>query len=145
MTDAGGLKIYSLALAGDYITYSVVKEAEDVKNAIVPNYVTSSGFTEDIPNRTKVGAPQDVSESFIYDRKRDSVYKVRTSTIPGIKDVLKYIADYPKELEQYKKLNADRKVDINDLIWSEDGKAAIAIISAEDNKDRWIMNSTRNR
>ena len=139
VTDGRRIENLQLSPAGDYVTYTLVKEAEDAKDAIVPNYVTSSGFTEDILNRTKVGAPQDVSESFIYDHKRDSVYKINTSQIPGIKDIPKYLADYPKELERLKKLNADRKVDITDIIWSEDGKAAIAIISAQDNKDRWFM------
>ena len=137
----GGRRVEDIQLSPgeNYITYTLIKEAENAKSAVVPNYVTSSGFTEDIPNRTKVGAPQDISETFIYDRRRDSVYKINTSTIPGIKDIPKYIEDYPKELEQYKKLNADRKVDIIDVIWSEDGETAVAIISAQDNKDRWIM------
>lgn len=137
----GGRRVEDIQLSPgeNYITYTLIKEAEDAKNAVVPNYVTSSGFTEDIPNRTKVGAPQDVSETFIYDRLRDSVYKVSTAFLPGIKDIPKYVEDYPKELEQFKKLNADRKVDIINIIWSEDGKTAVAIISAQDNQDRWIM------
>ena len=105
----------------------------------MPDYVTSSGWTEDIPNREKVGGPRSTSESFIFDTQKDTVYKVITSDIPGIKDIPAYIKDYPKELEEYTKRNADREVVIDGPFWSGDGKNAMVIIAAEDDKDRWIM------
>jgi Tol biopolymer transport system component len=70
----GGRSIDNLGLSPDgrYVTYRLIKAAEGEKNAIVPSYVTASGFTEDIPNRTKVGAPQFSSEScfFVWQRGR---------------------------------------------------------------------------
>jgi len=122
-----------------FVTYRLTKPAEGVKNAIVPNYVTESGFTEDIPNRSKVGRPSSISETFIYDRQRDSVYQIKTTDIPGIKDQPDYLKDYPKEQEAYKKANADRVVTIEGLLWSENSAHAVVVISALDNKDRWIM------
>ncbi|MEB0301885.1 prolyl oligopeptidase family serine peptidase, partial [Mucilaginibacter sp. 5C4] len=104
-----------------------------------PNYVTSSGYTEDIPNRTKVGAPQSTSESFIFDTQRDSVYAIATKDIPGIKDIPAFYSDYPKELEALKKANTDRKVDITAPYWSPDGKYAVVNVESQDNKDRWLM------
>ncbi len=124
---------------GRYISYRLVKHADDAKNAIVPDYVTASGFTEDIPNRTKVGAPQDTYESFIFDTNRDSVYKINTSTIAGIKDLPAYLKDYPKEFEIFTRLNADRSVLVSGPYWSNDGKNAVVEVSAQDNKDNWIM------
>ena len=133
--------IVSVTVSPDerYISYTLSKSPEGVKRAIVPNYVTASGFTEDIPNRTKVGAQQETYESFIFDSQRDTVYKVNTTTIPGIKDIPAYFKDYPKELEKLSKANADRQVMIRDVSWSEDGKYAVAAIDAQDFKDRWIM------
>lgn len=124
---------------GRYITYRLAKYPEGVKSAIVPNYVTASGFTEDIPNRTKVGDPQPVFESYVFDTQKDTVYKIATSTLPGIKDLPDYVKDYPKELERRTKANEDRKVNIQGPYWSEDGKYAVVFIDADDNKDRWIM------
>jgi len=124
---------------GRYVTYRLITSPKDEKRTIVPDYVTSSGFTEDIPNREKVGGPQSTSESFIFDREKDTVYRITTADIPGIKDIPAYIKDYPKELEEYTKRNADRDVSIYGPIWSEDGKNAVVAIAAEDNKDRWIM------
>jgi dipeptidyl aminopeptidase/acylaminoacyl peptidase len=124
---------------GRYVTYRLTQAAEGGKNTIVPNYVTSSGYTEDILNRTKVGSPQSTSVSYIFDKQRDTVYTINTKDIPGIKDLPDYVKDYPKQLEERKKANADRKVDISATFWSEDGKNAVVVVESQDNKDRWIM------
>ncbi|WP_255547677.1 prolyl oligopeptidase family serine peptidase [Mucilaginibacter sp. dw_454] len=129
----------TLSPDGRFVTYNLVKIATDAKRTNVPNYVTASGFTEDIPNRTKVGAPENTSESYIFDTQRDSVYRVSVAGIPGIKDIPAYFKDYPKELEQRSKRNEDRQVNIIRTQWSEDGKYAVAMVIAQDNKDRWIM------
>ena len=122
-----------------FITYRLVKQAEGTKITQVPNYVTASGFTEEIPNRTKVGGPQSTSEEYIFDTQRDTVYKVIIADLPGIKDLPDYVKDYPKQLEERTKKNEDRKVDVFNPIWSQDGKYAVLIVTAQDNKDRWIM------
>ncbi len=134
-------RISSLQLSPDgrYITYRLITTPKDEKRTIVPDYVTSSGWTEDIPNREKVGGPQSTAESFIFDTKKDTVYSIVKADIPGIKDIPAYVKDYPKELEEYTKRNADREVSIYGPLWSEDSKNAIVIIAAEDYKDRWIM------
>jgi dipeptidyl aminopeptidase/acylaminoacyl peptidase len=139
VTDGQDVDNVELSPDGRYITYSLIKQPDDAKSAIVPNYVTASGFTEDIPNRTKVGAPQPSSETFIFDRQRDTVYKVITTSIPGIKDIPAYIKDYPDELAKMTKLNADRSVSVNQPVWSENGQYALVIVDALDYKDRWIM------
>ncbi|HZX59042.1 MAG TPA: prolyl oligopeptidase family serine peptidase, partial [Mucilaginibacter sp.] len=124
---------------GRYVTYKLIISPKDERRTIVPDYVTSSGWTEDIPNREKVGGPQSTSESFIFDTQKDTIYRITTADIPGIKDIPAYIKDYPKELEEYTKRNADRDVSIYGPVWSEDGNNAVVVIAAEDNKDRWIM------
>ncbi|MDN3581739.1 S9 family peptidase [Mucilaginibacter flavus] len=122
-----------------FITYRLTKPAADVKEAIVPNYVTASGFTEDIPNRSKVGRPSSTSETYIFDRQRDTVYKINTKEIPGIKDLPDYVKDYPNELAELKKQNADRQVTVEGPFWSDNSAFAVVVVSAQDNKDRWIM------
>jgi dipeptidyl aminopeptidase/acylaminoacyl peptidase len=124
---------------GRYVSYTLTKRATDAKSTIVPNYVTASGFTEDIPNRTKVGAPLATSETFIFDTQRDPVYKIAVPGIPGIKDIPAFFKDYPKELEARTKRNEDRKVTMRAPFWNEDGKYAVVVVTAQDNKDRWIM------
>ncbi len=70
--DEKNISNIQLSPDGNYITYTLTKNAT-AKSTIVPNYVTESGFTEDIPARTKVGAPQNQSELFIYDLVKDRI------------------------------------------------------------------------
>jgi dipeptidyl aminopeptidase/acylaminoacyl peptidase len=122
-----------------YIAFRLMKRPEGNKNTIVPNYVTESGYTEDLNTRTKVGNALPQYESYVYDLKRDTIYALITKDIPGIKDLPDYVKDYPKQLEERTKKNEDRQVTINGPYWSADGSQAVVIVSALDNKDRWIM------
>lgn len=122
-----------------FIVFRVSKSAEGNRNTIVPNYVTSSGYTEDINGRTKVGNVLASFESYVYDIQRDSIYPVSTKEIPGIKDLPDYVKDYPEQLADRTKKNEDRKVSIVGPLWNSDGSHAIVTVSSLDNKDRWIM------
>ena len=122
-----------------YLTFRVGRQPEGSKQTIVPNYVTGSGYTEDIAARTKVGSPLTTYESYIYDQERDSIYKVTTTNIPGIKDLPDYVKDYPKQLEERQKKNEDRKVAITGPFWNDSGSHAVVVVTSLDNKDRWIM------
>ena len=122
-----------------FIVFRVSKSAENNRNTIVPNYVTASGYTEDINGRTKVGNALASFESYIYDIQRDSIFPVSTKEIAGIKELPDYVKDYPEQLAERTKKNEDRKVSIVGPFWNPDGSQAIVTVSSLDNKDRWIM------
>lgn len=122
-----------------YISYRLVSPAKDGKSTIVPNYVTASGYTEDIAGRTKVGGPMSDYESFIYDKQRDTVYSIHTEQITGIKDLPDYLKDYPDKLDAAKKKNADREVSLSAPLWNGTGATAVIIAESQDNKDLWIL------
>lgn len=124
---------------GLYVSYRLTAPITNNHNTIVPNYVTASGYTEDIPGRAKVGEFLNTSESFILNIDKDSVYVVKTSQIPGIKDLPDYVKDYPKQLEERTKKNEDRKVNFGTPVWNENGTTAIITADAQDNKDFWIL------
>jgi dipeptidyl aminopeptidase/acylaminoacyl peptidase len=124
---------------GRFVSYSLTKQATNAKNTIIPNYVTETGFTTDINGRTKVGAPQSTSEFFIYDREKDTVFAIKPDSIPGIKDLPDYVKDYPKQLEERKKRNANRPVSFAGPYWGPGGLSAVLDIRSDDNKDRWLM------
>jgi dipeptidyl aminopeptidase/acylaminoacyl peptidase len=115
----------------------------DDKRTIIPNYVTESAYTEDIPSRSKVGMSSLSSGSInIYDIKRDTVYKIKSDEIPGLTDKPDYIADYPeKKTDKSAKQEKPEKraVRIGSLIWSDDSGFAVVDILSDDSKDRWIM------
>jgi dipeptidyl aminopeptidase/acylaminoacyl peptidase len=133
-----GQNIDNLMMSPDenFITYRLTKEAANSKSTIVPNYVTESGFTEDIPARAKVGVDLDTYEFWIYDIKSDTTYQLDTKTIPGIEDETDFSKDYPN---QQPKEKAIRPVVINGPYWSGDGRNNFVVIRSVDNKDRWIM------
>jgi dipeptidyl aminopeptidase/acylaminoacyl peptidase len=124
---------------GRFVSYNLTRQPTNAKATIVPSYVTETGFTTDIPGRTKVGAAQSTSEFFIYDRERDTVFAIKTDSIPGIKDLPDYIKDYPTQLEDRKKRNANRPVSFIGPQWSPKGMYAVLDIRSDDNKDRWLM------
>lgn len=124
---------------GNFVVFRLSKRAT-TKSTIVPNYVTASGFTEDIQARTKVGAPLGTSELFVYDIKRDTVLQVKADSIPGINDTPAFTTAYPKK---DKKESKDKKPQLRSIsfstpVWSQDGKQMVLQVRAADNKDRWI-------
>lgn len=139
--DEKNLNSVQLSPDGNFITYVLTKSAT-VKNTIVPNYVTESGFTEDIPSRTKVGGAQSVSELFVYDILKDTVLSVKTDEITGIFDSPEYKKDYPTKTvkaDTKEKKPEARPVSFSGLIWSADGKNNVLVLRSQDNKDRWIV------
>lgn len=120
-----------------FVTYQLVHSDKSAKSTIVPNYVTESGFTEDIAARTKVGAPGSAYEFWVYDTKKDTTRKLSVKNIPGINDKPDYLKDYPKQDTAWK--NKERSVIIHGPFWSESGQHAVVVVRSADNKDRWIM------
>lgn len=124
---------------GRFVNYRLTKTSPDAKATIVPNYVTESGFTTDIYGRTKVGEPQNNSDFFIFDRRRDTVFAIKTDSLPGIRDLPDYVKDYPQKFQQQIKEPPVRPVVIGDISWSPNGTHAVLDIRSQDNKDRWLM------
>jgi dipeptidyl aminopeptidase/acylaminoacyl peptidase len=132
------LRALMISPDGRFISYQLTKFSER-RATIVPDYVTETGYTTDIPGREKVGQPQESSSFFIYDRELDSIFEIKTDSINGIRDVPEFFADYPSELAKKKKENALRKVDVYAAIWSPIGSHLVIDISSQDHKDRWLM------
>ncbi|HOA39415.1 MAG TPA: prolyl oligopeptidase family serine peptidase, partial [Flavihumibacter sp.] len=124
---------------GRFISYRLFKVPANAKSTIVPAYVTESGFTENIPARTKVGAPMGVQELFLFDRRKDTVYSIKTDSIPGIRDLPDYVSDYPVKFAADIKKPPVRQVSFSGISWAPTGTYAVVDIRAVDNKDRWLM------
>ena len=128
---------------GRFVTYSLYQAPAGSKSTIVPQYVNESGFTGEIPGRTKVGAPMGKYAFFVYDRERDTVIEVKTDNIPGIKDLPDYKKDYATPDDAVDgpagKTPKVRPVIIAAPHWNDDGSAVFVDIKSQDYKDRWIM------
>ena len=120
---------------GQFVTYRAIKSAVGAKTAQVPNYVTESGFTEEIPARTKVGAPLSSQEFFVYDLAQDTVRALSVKSLPGITDRPAFLAK-PTKGDTARKA---RPVVFSSAVWSDDSRVCVVVIRSTDNKDRWIM------
>ena len=160
-----GQTVVNLALSpdGKYIIATMAEQATGAKNAIVPNYVTESAYTEDIPNRTKVGDTQGRTRLVIIDvetgemkpvdhGQRQPAPTTRTemnTTEQAGRERGEPRARSEQQTEQQRKEGQprtqaeetfrDRDVQLSQLQWSEDGKNAVLMARSGDNKDRWVL------
>lgn len=132
----GGL---SVSPDGQFITYRLIYPAKGNRNTIVPDFITRSGYVEDLNMRTKVGNELTQFKSFVYKVKQDTALEVKASNIPGIKDLPAYLSDYPERLAELQKANKDRQVSWGVVSWSPNAKYAVITAKAQDNKDFWIL------
>ena len=120
-----------------FVTYRLYQAPSGNKSTIVPDYVTESGYTNNLNTRTKVGNALGKFEFYVWDRVRDTLMQIKTDAIPGIQDLPDYAKDYPKKYEGKKPSN--RPVVIYGPYFNSSATYAIVDIRSQDNKDRWIM------
>ena len=119
-----GQTIASLQLTPDekYVIAGVREASTDDKTTVVPNYVTESGYTEEIPSRDKVGDSQN--------RMKLAILNVETGEVQWVDHGQKQVGGAA---------DAVRDVQLSQPLWSDDGSKAVLLARAADNKDRWIL------
>jgi dipeptidyl aminopeptidase/acylaminoacyl peptidase len=146
-TPPPGQSVVGLQLSPDakYALATVFQPPSGAKNAIVPNYVTESAYTEDIPSRNKVGDEQS--------RTRLAIISVETGDVNWVDHGQKQPQPNQRQAQPQdsqaqtseaqgqpqRAQERERDVQILNPQWSEDGKNAIAFARSADNKDRWAL------
>jgi dipeptidyl aminopeptidase/acylaminoacyl peptidase len=147
-TPPAASSVASLQLSpdGKYVLASVNQPPSRAKNTVVPNYVTESAYTEEIPSRNKVGDEQN--------SVRLAVISVDTGDVNWIDHGQKQPQpnQRPPAPSQESPLQAseqqgapqraeerERSVQLFNPQWAEDGKNAVAFARSADNKDRWAL------
>jgi dipeptidyl aminopeptidase/acylaminoacyl peptidase len=117
-----GQTVGALQLTPDekYVIASIHEPAKGSKRTNVPNFVTESGYTEDIASYEKVGDTQSLV--------RLAMLSVETGEV-------KWVDHGQKD----SKAPAERDVQLSAPVWSDDGTKAVVDARAVDNKDRWIL------
>jgi dipeptidyl aminopeptidase/acylaminoacyl peptidase len=136
--DGKNMSLLTISNNGRFIAYRLTT-AVTSKPAIVPSYVTESGFTEELTARTKVGAAQNIQELFLFDREKDTVLTIKTDSIPGIRDLPDYVKDYPVVYKEKSKNPSLRAVNFVNTTWAPTADRAVIEVRAQDNKDRWLL------
>ena len=133
----GGQSAFSLQLSPDerYITF-VKGSFGGGKNTEMPNYLAASGYVEMERARPKVGSPEGTLTLWVYDREKRTAYPIKTDDLPGLHDVPAYYAEYNRTPELHTR---DISFSYQGITWSPDGQYAVSQITANDNKDRWIV------
>ena len=136
-----GQNVVNLSLSpdGNYVIATVTEPGTGSKNTIVPNYVTESGYTEDIPGRTKVGDTQNHTRLTIINVETGETKNVDHGQRQGGPPVRRSVESMIPEQGPPKPLAPERDVQLSQLQWSEDGKNAVLMARAADAKDRWVM------
>jgi dipeptidyl aminopeptidase/acylaminoacyl peptidase len=123
---SGGQNAFNMRLSpdGTYVSLSVSEREGGAKSTGVPNYITESGYTEEISGRSKVGDLQG--------RSRMAVLNVETGES-------KWVTFTPPAITAVGIKGKDRPLSWFNWQWSKDGKRAVVLARAVDNKDFWIL------
>src|SRR6476469_4043876 len=111
---------------GTHVFLLIVERTDAARRPNVPNYVTESSYTEDIPARTFVGDAQDM--------RTLSVMNIATG-----KTVNAEAPVDPPEGEGQDGARRKRTVRWGMPQISDDGSLVVAHVRADDNKDRWLL------
>jgi dipeptidyl aminopeptidase/acylaminoacyl peptidase len=151
-----GQNLINLTLSpdGKYVIATINEPAPGAKNTIVPNYVTESAYTEDIPGRTKVGDVQGKARLALIDVETGETRNVDHGQKLPAAPPLQRTEMNPTEQGQKERSETrsavetpprsqsqprERELQLGQLQWSDDGKNAVLMARALDNKDRWVM------
>ena len=123
----------------------VAERAVGAKPTIVPNYVTETGYTEDIPGRSNVGDTQDRRLLGVLNLKtRNTVWADGSFAPPAPPDTTETPADENAETPgdagtapSGRTRRAERDIRWSMPAVSDDGKYVIASARSAENKDRW--------
>jgi dipeptidyl aminopeptidase/acylaminoacyl peptidase len=126
----------------DTHVYIVVSERPvGSKSTIVPNYVTETGYTEDIPARTNVGDTQDRRLLAVLNLKTGKFVWADGSFAPPVapstNEEQRPAAPGAPPPEGRPGRTAERDIRWGMPVVSEDGKLVVASARSADNKDRW--------
>jgi dipeptidyl aminopeptidase/acylaminoacyl peptidase len=120
--------------------YIIVSERPTAaKSTIVPNYVTESGYTEDIPGRTNVGDTQDRRLLAILNLTTGKPVWADGSFAPSVSEVEKPAAAGATAADGKPGRAAEREIRWSMPSISDDGKLVVAAARSADNKDRWFV------
>jgi dipeptidyl aminopeptidase/acylaminoacyl peptidase len=124
---------------GAHVFVVVAERAAGAKSTIVPNYVTETGYTEDIQARTNVGDTQDRRLLAVLNLKTGKTIWADGSFAPPVGDEEKPAAPGATGPEGRPGRKAEREIRWSMPVVSDDGRFVVAAARSADNKDRWFV------
>ena len=126
MTLTARQTVIALELSPDEknIIATIQESGEGSKTAAIPNFVTESTYTEQIPSRTNVGDQQGWS---------------RLALIDAASGAVKWVEHGQTIAPEKGTTPIERPAQLSAPIWNEEGTRAVLQARAADNKDRWLL------
>jgi dipeptidyl aminopeptidase/acylaminoacyl peptidase len=124
---------------GRHVFIVVSERPAGAKQTIVPNYVTESGYTEDIQARTNVGDTQDRRLLAVLNLETRKSVWADASFAPPVPETEKPAGEGATGPEGRPGRKAEREIRWSMAAVSADGKHVVATARAVDNKDRWLV------
>src|SRR5262245_52044722 len=139
-----------LSADGTHVFLLVSERTDAAKRPNVPNYVTESSYTEDIPARTFVGDAQDKRTLAVLNLQTgktvlvDGSFAGKVRLKPDATEEVRLKPDATDAGTGGVRLQPDRDPQTREVRWSmpivnEDGTLVVANARAVDNKDRWLV------
>ena len=121
-----------------YVTLrTAAPDTSGERRTLVQNYVTETGYAEDLSARPKVGMEQRDETLLIQDLERDTTYAVDFTTLPGAYDVPAH-----RRTRDAARADEPRVLLPTQVLWNVDGRYLVVEVKAFDNKDRWLVRVT---
>lgn len=117
----------------------VAERPAGVRTTVVPNYVTDTGYTEDITARSNVGDTQDRRLLAILDLETGKTAWADASFAPAVAAEEKPAAGGATGPDAKPGRKAEREVRWSMPVVSDDGRHVVAAARSADNKDRWFV------
>ena len=127
-------KVERLSLSADerFVAVELVEEPKEQRVAQVPDYVTLSGFTDELKARIKVG---DLPKRYSM-----SILNLETSRVLQVKLEDQATPSPASESEQGKDSKSKTPPpDVFSPVWSKKGHSLLATIRSANNKDQWLL------
>jgi dipeptidyl aminopeptidase/acylaminoacyl peptidase len=124
---------------GTHVFVVVAERPAGSKSTIVPNYVTETGYTEDISARTNVGDTQDRRLLAVLNLKTGKTVWADGSFAPPVPEEEKPAAPGATGPEGKPGRKAEREIRWAMPVVSADGRHVVAGARSADNKDRWFV------
>ncbi|HEY2092089.1 MAG TPA: prolyl oligopeptidase family serine peptidase [Thermoanaerobaculia bacterium] len=125
---------------GKYVIASITAEGDKGKRTIVANYVSESGYTEEINSREKVGDALTVTKLVVLSTADGDAKTFQSGLEPPETPAAKNERTEKKETKsEAATAKKERDVSFSMVEFADDGTKAFVSLRARDNKDAWLL------
>ena len=129
----------ALSPDGTHVFLLVAERPAGAKPTIVPNYVTESGYTQDVSARGTVGDAQDRRLLATLNLKTGKSVWADGSFAPPVAEAEQPVSPEATTPDKRPERKAEREIRWSMPVVSDDGKHVVASARSADNKDRWFV------